>query len=89
MAALDAGDDRYRELYRCLRKSAFVTLQETALAAGLTQAQTIVGLWAFHEMGLIRLTLNPFSYALLPAVKRSLDESPLLRLIRGATANEE
>ena len=84
LTALDAGDDGLRELYRCLRKSSPVTLQEAALAAGLTRAQTLAGLWAFHEMELISLTLNPFSYALLPSAKRSLDESALLRLIRAA-----
>lgn len=88
LAALDAGDDGLRELYRCLRKSAFVTLQETALAANLSPAQTLVGLWAFHEMALIRLTLNPFSYAMLPSAKRALDESPLLRHIRGDANGE-
>ncbi|MFH1512025.1 MAG: single-stranded-DNA-specific exonuclease RecJ, partial [Bacillota bacterium] len=88
IAALDAGDDRYRELYKLLRRSAFATLAETANAAGILPAQTLVGLYAFQELDLIRLTQNPFSYSLLPSAKCSLDESPLLRYVRTA-ANEE
>jgi len=88
IAALDAGDEAYRELYKLLRRSAFRSLAETARAANLPQAQTLTGLQAFHELDLIRLTLHPFSAALLPATKCALDDSPLLRYIRTAT-NEE
>ena len=89
IAALDAGDDRYRELYKLLRKSVFEGLAETALAAGLPQAQTLAGLYAFHELRLIRLTLSPFSYELLPAEKCSLSDSPLLQSIRTAASGKE
>ena len=86
--ALDAGDDAYRELYKQLRRSAFASLAETARTAGLTRAQTLTGLYAFHQLKLIDLTLRPFSYTLLSAVKCSLDDSPLLGYIRGITQDE-
>ncbi|MBN1777786.1 MAG: single-stranded-DNA-specific exonuclease RecJ [Clostridiales bacterium] len=89
MAALDAGDDAYRELYKLLRKSVFSGLAETAEAAGLPEAQTLTGLFAFHQLGLIRLTLHPFSYTLPPADKCSLSDSPLLKLIRTAASGKE
>ena len=82
IAALDAGDDRYRELYKNLRKSVFGSLAETALAVGLPQAQTLAGLYAFHELRLIRFTQQPFAYTLLPPEKCALSDSPLLRYIR-------
>ncbi|HPF88458.1 MAG TPA: single-stranded-DNA-specific exonuclease RecJ [Candidatus Limiplasma sp.] len=87
-AALDAGDDRYRALYKLLRRSVFFSLAETAQAAGLMQAQTRVGLHAFDELHLIRLTENPFSYTLLPAEKCVLGDSPLLGTIRRIAAND-
>ncbi len=85
LAGLDAGDDRYRELYKLLRKSVFASVAETAQAAGLPQAQTLAGLHAFDELGLITLRESPFSYTLLPPVKCSLGESRLLREIRAVT----
>ena len=85
LAALDAGDDALRELYKRVRRSPFLSLAEAAHTAKLSQAQTLTGLWAFHELRLIRLTLHPFSLALLPPDKCSLDDSPTLRLIRAAT----
>ncbi len=88
ITSLDAGDDCYRELYRLLRKSAFTSLAETAQAAKLPQAQTLAGLWAFHELGLVRLDLNPFAVAMLPPEKCNLGDSPLLRYIR-TVGNEE
>jgi len=89
IAALDAGDDAYRELYKLLRRSAFASLMETAQAAGLPQAQTLAGLFAFHQLNLIRLTLNPFSYMLRKADKCVLGDSPLLGYIRGVVGTED
>jgi single-stranded-DNA-specific exonuclease len=89
LAALDAGDDAYRELYRLLRKSAFGSVAQAAQAAGLTQAQTMLGLQAFAELGFIGFTLRPFSYSLLPADKQPLDNSPTLQYIRTIASGKE
>ena len=88
IAALDAGDDAYRELYKLMKRSAFLSLGETAQAAALSRAQTLIGLQAFYELKLIRLTQNPFSYSMLPPVQCSLDDSPTLRYVR-TVVNEE
>lgn len=87
--ALDAGDGAYRELYRLLRKSAFAGVLQVAQAAGLSQAQTWLGLQAFAELGFIRLTPQPFSCSLLPADKRPLGDSPTLRRVRDAAGKNE
>ncbi len=87
--ALDAGDDAYRTLYKQLMRSAFPSAEAAARAAGLTQAQTRLGLWTFAELDFIRLTLTPFSYTMLPVAKRPLDESPLLKHIRTIATGKE
>ena len=81
-AAIDAGDPAYRTLYKALRTGAFRTLSQTAEAAGLTEIQTRAGLNAFRQLGLIDYTESPFRYALLPAQKCSLGDSPVLSALR-------
>ncbi|HPJ02074.1 MAG TPA: single-stranded-DNA-specific exonuclease RecJ [Candidatus Limiplasma sp.] len=89
MQALDAGDDAYRELYKLLRRTTFESQARAAQAAGLTQAQTLLGLLAFAELGFIRLARNPFQYELLQTAKRPLDDSPLLHHIRTIATGKE
>lgn len=81
-ASLDAGDPAFRTLYKALRTGAFRTLSQTAEAAGLALQQTRTGLHAFRQLRLIDYTESPFRYALLPAQKCSLDESPVLSALR-------
>ncbi len=80
--SLDAGDERYRVLFRELRGKVLRTLREAAEASGLDEAQTRLGLLAFSQLKLIRYSESPFSYALLPASKCSLADSPALKAIR-------
>ncbi|MBE5815914.1 MAG: single-stranded-DNA-specific exonuclease RecJ [Clostridiales bacterium] len=82
MAALDAGDDAFRELYRALRRVAFRSAAEAAAYTGLTLPQTLTGLNAFHQLGLIDYAPAPFGYTVLPPVKCSLGDSPLLGALR-------
>ena len=84
--AIDAGDDRYRALYRLLRCNAFASLLQTAQSAGLTQAQTLAGLTAFHALGLIDLCEIPFHYTLREPVRCSLSDSPVLGALRALQA---
>ncbi|MBP3648119.1 MAG: single-stranded-DNA-specific exonuclease RecJ [Clostridia bacterium] len=80
--AVDAGDPAYRTLYKALRSGAFRTLSQTAEASGLTEIQTRAGLHAFRQLGLIEYSESPFRYALLPAQKCSLGDSPVLSALR-------
>lgn len=80
--AIDAGDDRYRVLYRALRNQPRRSLAEVCAAAGLNQAQTRAGLEAFRQLGLIQYTLAPFRCTLLPAAKCVLGDSPVLKALR-------
>jgi hypothetical protein len=84
LAALDAGDDPFRELYKALRRAAFRSAAEAASFTGLSLPQTQTALHAFHQLRLIDYTPAPFGYTVLPPVKCSLSDSPLLGAIRMA-----
>ena len=80
--AVDAGDANYRVLYKALRTGVFRSLRQLADAAQLTDAQTRAGLNAFSQLGLIDFTESPFRYALRPAQKCALGDSPVLGALR-------
>ena len=82
-ASVDAGDEAYRLLYRRLRVNAFSALAQAAAAAEMTLPQARVGMLAFVQLGLIRFTEHPFSYALHSPVPCVLGDSPLLKALRG------
>jgi hypothetical protein len=84
--ALDAGDERYRVLYRLLRASAFATLSQTAREAGLTEAQTLAGLQAFQSLEFIDFSPSPFRYTFHEPRKRTLSDSPVLSALRALSA---
>jgi len=86
VAGMDAGDERYRALYRLLKCCAYGGLRQTAAAAALSEAQTLAGLCAFHSLGLIRFSEIPFQYTLCEPCKCSLSDSPLLGALRALHA---
>ena len=81
-ASADAGDERYRALYRALRQSVRRSLSELAEATCLTPVQARAGLLAFHQLGLADVCESPFSCALLPPAPCALGDSPLLSALR-------
>lgn len=81
-AAVDAGDEAYRTLYKRLRGSVPGSLAEVARLASLGEAQALAGLTAFHALGLIDFTEAPFRCALLAPRRCSLSQSPLLGALR-------
>jgi len=89
LAALDAGDEQYRSLFKRLRGSAFGSLRETAAAADLTEAQTLAGLTAFCSLGLIGFCEAPFQYTLCEPHRCSLSDSPILGVLRARNARKE
>ncbi len=87
--AVDAGDGRYRALYKALRLAAHQTLGQLSQAAGMSATQARAGLRAFEELGLIRLNLSPFRYTLCPAKKCSLGDSATLGALRALQSKHE
>lgn len=85
--AVDAGDAAYRTLYKALRSGIYRTLGQLAQAAGLEDAQARAGLYAFCQLGLIDYTPSPLRYAIRPAVKCSLGDSPMLAALRALGAD--
>jgi single-stranded-DNA-specific exonuclease len=85
-AAVDAGEQQYRELYKLLRRSAFLSLRQTAQEAVLTEAQTLAGLVAFHDLGILAFTEVPFAYSFGEPCRCSLCDSPVLGALRALQA---
>ena len=81
-----AGDPAYRGLYRILRRSAFASLAQTAREAALGEAQTLLGLLAFAQLGLIDFSEAPFHYRFREADQCSLSDSPALGAVRALAA---
>ena len=80
--ALDAGDAAYRLLYKAMRAGVGRTLGQLATSAGMTENQARVGLNAFAQLGLCRLSEEPLRYMLLESRRCSLGDSPLLGALR-------
>lgn len=81
-AALDAGDETCRGLYKAMRRTVFRNAADAAAAAGMTPVQARCALSAFHQLRLIDYQEQPFTYTLLPPVKCHLSDSPLLGALR-------
>ncbi len=81
-AALDAGDDLCRQLYKALRAIPFRSAAEAAEHAGMTPVQAQVALHAFHQLRLVDYCPAPFQYVVLPPVKCHLSDSWVLGTIR-------
>ena len=72
---------------KALRSGIYRTLGQLAQAAGLEDAQARAGLYAFCQLGLIDYTPSPLRYAIRPAVKCSLGDSPMLAALRALGAD--
>ena len=88
-AAVDAGDARYRALYRLLRGSVFGSLRQAAAEAGLSEAQTLAGLTSFAALELLKFSEVPFFYNFRETRKCSLADSPVLGALRALHVREE
>ena len=88
VAALDAGDERYRALYRALRAAPVRSMGDAAQAADISVPQARVGMRAFAELGLTAYEESPFRYAVQAPVKCSLGDSLILHALRAFTARD-
>ena len=79
-------DEPLRGLYRRLRAGGNTMASQLAEDAGLTLPQTLAGLTAFSQVGLAEVSLEPYAVRLLPPVKCSMDDSPLIHYLRSLKA---
>ncbi|MBQ6382226.1 MAG: single-stranded-DNA-specific exonuclease RecJ [Clostridia bacterium] len=76
-------DDQLREVYRAVRSRAFGSAEELAGAVGLSWQQILIALQAFAETRLVNVSWEPFTLTpVIPAVKCSMNDSPLIRYLR-------
>lgn len=81
--SLRVEDEPLRNLYRRVRRGGDLTAGALAADTGLTRAQVLVGLTAFQQVKLVQFRLEPYGLVLLPPVKCRMDDSPLIRYLRG------
>jgi len=80
-------DDSLRRLYKAAKSYPGASPARLAEASGLTPAQVKAGLHILMEMTLLTFQEEPFSLTMLPAVKRSTEDSSLLRTLKLAVNN--
>lgn len=73
------SDDALRQLYRVLRQRERMEYSMEILAdeAQLPASSVLCGLRIFEELGLIRFSMHPFAYQIIPSGKVSLENSQL------------
>ena len=82
LAYLAMDDDTLRTLYKRVRMGGTMAASQLAADTGLTSAQVLTGLMAFHQVHLVEMSLNPYAVKLLPPEKCRMDDSPLVRYLR-------
>ena len=82
LASLAMDDDTLRTLYKRVRIGGTMALPQLGEDTGLTPAQVLTGLMAFHQVGLVEMSLDPYAVKLLPPQKCRMDDSALVRYLR-------
>ena len=82
LQALAMDDDTLRTLYRRVRMGGTMAASQLAADSGLTAAQVLTGLMAFHQVHLVELSLDPYAVKLLPPEKCRMDDSAIVRYLR-------
>ncbi len=82
LSALAMDDDTLRTLYKRVRMGGTMAPSQLAADTGLTPAQALVGLLAFHQVRLVELSLDPYAVKLLPPEKCRMDDSAIVRYLR-------
>lgn len=81
-AKVDPGDEGCRSLYRNLRSKKCFTLEEASDPAELTLPKATTALYALSSLDLLTYTLKPFVYQLPKAHPCTLGDSPVLKILR-------
>ncbi|MBP3656893.1 MAG: single-stranded-DNA-specific exonuclease RecJ [Clostridia bacterium] len=76
-AALIAGDDALRRLYKAMRQreKTEYSMEILAAEAGVEAGMALCGMHIFEELGLIEYTRSPLHYRICPSSKVSLEAS--------------
>ena len=82
LSALAMDDDTLRTLYKRVRLGGTMAPSQLAADTGLTTAQVLTGLLAFHQVRLVELSLSPYAVKLLPPEKCRMDDSEVVRYLR-------
>ena len=82
LSALAMDDDTLRTLYKRVRLGGTMAPSQMAADTGLTTAQVLTGLLAFHQVRLVELSLSPYAVKLLPPEKCRMDDSEVVRYLR-------
>ena len=82
LAALAMDDDILRTLYKRVRMGGTMAPGQLAADTGLSSAQVLTGLMAFHQVHLVEMSLNPYAVKLLPPEKCRMDDSAVVRYLR-------
>ena len=82
LRAIAMADEPLRDLYRRLRQGGSTAVSALAADCGLRSEQVLAGLTAFMQVGLAEVSLEPYAVRLLPPVKCSMADSPLIRYLR-------
>ena len=88
LAQLAMDDDTLRKLYRRVRLGGTLSPGQMAADAGLNIPQVLTGLMAFQQVRLAEASLNPYAVRLLPPQRCRMDDSPLVRYLRGRMSVE-
>jgi len=75
-------DEPLRALYRRLRMGDAYAASALAKDCALTVPQVLTGLVAFSQVKLAEVSLEPYAVKLLPMVKCSMEDSPLIHYLR-------
>lgn len=82
LSALAMDDDTLRTLYKRVRLGGTMAPSQLAADTGLTSAQVLTGMTAFHQVRLVEMSLSPYAVKLLPPEKCRMEDSELVRYLR-------
>jgi len=83
LASLQMDDETLRTLYRRVRLGGTMAPGQLGADAGLSAAQALTGLMAFHQVRLVEMSLDPYAVRLLPPQKCRMEDSSVVRYLRG------
>ena len=82
LSALAMDDDTLRTLYKRVRLGGTMAPNQLAADTGLTPAQVLTGMTAFHQVRLVEMSLSPYAVKLLPPEKCRMEDSEVVRYLR-------
>lgn len=83
LRTLAMDDDTLRSLYKRLRMPGNWAAGALAEDTGLSVPQVLTGLTAFSQVKLVEFSPEPYALHMLPMVKCRMDDSALVRYLRG------